>query len=214
MNTLSYSRWVYISKTSMKKPMDLLKNLEEEAINSSNCLSCYAKKYLCESRILCFFIRIKNENYETILYALLNFAIHNQKTLQKICEHMDTVYKTNMFSTWLQQKYKKFKFNQSDILTRLELESKTLIEQECPICFEEIGKDKPCIILKCGHISCIECLQKLYGIDEIKGTLYNKIRYRETYSPMMCPTCRYVNPCGKLDDINIFPKNQRSILYN
>lgn len=207
---LSYPRWVYFSRNSVRKPDELLKILEEEAVAASKYLEYYMYDCIDDNHSLlelCFSPPKVKDEINNTLQSLYKFALVNKSTLQMICEHLDKHYETKLFLPWLQNNQKRFKFNNGVILSRLnfEVHRKTI---ECPVCFENVDMENPCVILKCGHILCLTCLKNVYGIKDTRGTLNNMIKYRESYSehPVHCPTCRFTNPCGTINKINVYPK--------
>ena len=211
---LSYSSWVYLSKHTRKKPCDVLKTLEDDARITSNYLELYLVEYLQDSWSifeLCFSSPKVKDEIKNNFRSLLNFAIVNKTNLQMICDYLDKYYKVDIFSNWLQENNNSFKFNNGYVLTRLKFEVQKK-DIECPICYESINHECPCIILKCGHILCVNCLKNIYKITNTKGTLDNMIKYRECFTSdnVSCPICRFVNPCGGINKINVFPK--KSIL--
>lgn len=206
--SLSYASWLSLNSADCTNDLisNLVTKLEKEAKHTSDYLAQLVDDHVStpnKCSISCLYSHPK-----TSAHNLYNFSIYNQEILKTICTHLDKQTNSNIFSDWLHKKYHNFSFNHGLVTTRLTLETKyhknprELIE--CPICYEDITKAHPSIILQCGHVLCIKCLKQVYKATNQKGTLINIITYQECSQDQYCPICRFKNPCGKLKDINIW----------
>ena len=94
----------------------------------------------------------------------------------------------------------KYIFLGSHLVTRLRLDNPldTEIDRTCPICFEDLNKERPAILLPCGHYQCCTCLKDMTHMDKIRGTLNNRLAIIAV--SFKCPICRYCNHMQGLQD--------------
>lgn len=62
----------------------------------------------------------------------------------------------------------------------------------CPICLEE--DYERCIITRCGHAICLQCVEGMIRKKHPNGTLTNLLRAFEHETDMKCPVCRGKQP--------------------
>jgi hypothetical protein len=74
---------------------------------------------------------------------------------------------------------------------------------ECPVCLND--EVNVCVITKCGHILCVDCVESIHNIGDINGTLNNRIL---NVSSKPCPMCRYAKP---FNDIYIYDSTSGNV---
>lgn len=145
------------------------------------------------------------------IQELVSYAKLNQLSLRKICKKRDKIWKTNLNMNWLSkiQSLHKFAFMGSDTLTKLCIQSSSECpNDECPVCLDDFGGDKPHIILACGHIVCYECMCKLLKITSLKGTIKNLIAQQEAANGhTRCPICRYHKAFHSINHHSVWPNH-------
>jgi hypothetical protein len=144
--------------------------------NKKNIINCYSKNFS------------KKELY--------NYAILNKKCLYKLIKRLNKRLKCNLNSL-----LNKYDFCCGYKLKKLELNIFGY-NDDCPICLE---KPSQIIIMDCGHVICVDCVKKLYNIDQLKGTLQNLISYSIYYNKKIpkCPECRYLHPVSTVRLFNV-----------
>jgi hypothetical protein len=211
-SVLSYKNWKKLSKLNYNE--DYLKILEKDCQNINNIIKKKYKIYNIKNikNIICW-----NNNMEKITNKdLYSYMILNQTTLHKICKRMDKRNNFHLFIPWLNKNYKQFYFNYGLYYTRILLENNILKNITCPICLceLELTEKNPILITDCGHIFCIECIRGYYKTYEHHGTLKNIINYHEHYiKHESCPECRSYCIFYDLNELNIWPKESKHILY-
>lgn len=80
---------------------------------------------------------------------------------------------------------------------------------ECPICWEE--RDTV-VVLKCGHIICIKCLEKFVGIDAFKGTVKNRMLHMYRNGCSKCPSCPMCRCSNAFTDFYIYNFTTKEVL--
>lgn len=132
------------------------------------------------------------------LEDLKNYAEINAQAVYKVCKKMEKAgFEGSMkFLDYLRSTHK-YMFLGNGMMTMLKLEidhhfqkyPSMDMELSCIVCFENITRDRPAIIFGCGHFHCFECFEKITGIKELQGTLYNRLAY--VGNNHTCPVCRY-----------------------
>lgn len=212
-SVLSYKKWKELSKQPMGAN-DLILLLESECLTISKIMkeTIKIKSPHPIISIIMAWCRLPNfsKRHAIANCELYTYAVLNKLTLYKICKRMDKRRGTNTFRQWYTKRYNDFYFNASAYLTHLKIVNKVneVETYECPVCFEEI-EDAPFMILNCGHLLCVDCVESMYGMKGKKGTFQNLISVRETSKKMYCPTCRYPNPLSRASRINMYPQHDQ-----
>lgn len=131
---------------------------------------------------------------------LKKYAEINAEAVYKVCKKMEkSGFEGSMkFLEYLRGTHK-YIFLGSGLMTILKLQAENHLQKEvhidisCIICFENITHTQPAIIFGCGHYHCYECFEKITGIKQVHGTLYNRLAY--VGNSHQCPICRY--PTGE-----------------
>ena len=144
------------------------------------------------------------------------FATLNRTCVYKLCKKYDKLLRHRAASPWFRGALGAgaYAFLNSAELKRLELDLYGATEP-CPVCLEETPSpaEPAAFILACGHTMCLSCVQDLYGVRRLRGTLYNVLSYGRYHSPSVrCPMCRAPNPLGAISATNIYPADKADLL--
>lgn len=144
------------------------------------------------------------------------FATLNRTCVYKLCKKYDKILRRRAASPWFRGALGAgaYAFLNSAELKRLELDLYGATEP-CPVCLEETPSpaEPAAFILACGHTMCLSCVQDLYGVRRLRGTLYNVLSYGRYHSPSVrCPMCRAPNPLGAISATNIYPADKADLL--
>lgn len=158
------------------------------------------------------------------------FAVLNRTCVYKLCKKYDKALRRRSSldepaaaaapapaaSPWFRRALGAgaYAFLNSVELKRLELDLGGAAEA-CPACLEDTpsAEAPAAYILVCGHVMCVACVQDLYGVRRLRGTLYNKLAYGRYRSPgARCPMCRAPDPLGALSARHIYPADRAAML--
>jgi hypothetical protein len=161
--SLSYKNW----KKRVKNNQFDTKALEEEC---HKLHSEFHKLYYQKHR---FFSCCKGQHIKKNEIAV--FLQMNKKTLyklgKKISKHSRYTIDTNKLI--------------GDWVIKIELDLGLREPGDCPICLDAI---ESCVIMKCGHLLCINCFETIFHVKGKKGTIYNIL---SNCCPVLpCPMCR------------------------
>jgi hypothetical protein len=150
------------------------------------------------------FCRITSPSTNVVtLEHVLQFAEINAQTVYKICKRIQKSHKEIIPSslsspsgpsdpntiTWLTtaRSLHKYEFLGGGKTTHLKYLIKSNI-QECPICLEDINKEKDMLIMGCGHVCCLQCAIHHAGMANRSGVWFNLLANAKQHK---CPLCRY-----------------------
>lgn len=122
---------------------------------------------------------------------LLQYAEINATAVYKVCKKLEKTHTTPGAMRFLEQirTQHRYAFLGSDQTTRLRLDLEVprgTLENECPICFEDLA---PAVVFPCGHYQCFECLCRMTTYREIPATFANRLSIIS--QRLACPLCRY-----------------------
>lgn len=151
------------------------------------------------------------------------FAVLNRTCVYKLCKKYDKARRASLdgapdaaASPWFRRALGAgaYAFLSSVELKRLELELSGT-PATCPVCLDETpsAAAPAAFILACGHVTCLACVQDLYGVRRLRGTLYNRLSYGRYRAPgARCPLCRAPDPIGVVSALNVWPPERAGAL--
>jgi hypothetical protein len=171
----------------------------DQELSKSNSISITP----CSLLTLCFPNRamVLPEKQKPSPEDLITYASINAQAVYKVCKKLEkSGFPGAMKFLESLRNSHKYIFMGSHLTTRLRLENPldTDIDRTCPICFEDLTKERPAILLPCGHYQCCSCLRDMTSIGKIRGTLNNRLAIIAV--SFKCPICRYCNHMQGLQD--------------
>lgn len=132
---------------------------------------------------------------------VLEFLALNKLCAYKICKRLDKRLTTEgRFLSWYEQMCLQTDYAFLSRLYNVYLTNEFAQHKQpldCPICLE--ANDDQYIVTSCGHAMCTRCALKFLNVDNLNGTLHNKIAYGvyNEQKVITCPLCRNRQPFKK-----------------
>lgn len=124
---------------------------------------------------------------------IVDFASLNMKCFYKVCKRLDKRLGTPTFMDFYskQSSGKSYAFMSRMQHVMLSLDTEAT-DEECPVCFEALKNLPSFFVLKCGHMMCKACVMSMLGVEKLRGTTENLIKYGVYTNKRQaaCPLCR------------------------
>ena len=190
---LDYKKYKKLSKDLDTPDTVILKRLQDDVRLASRVFQEHVSVWNSPKRSeTCIPILFCNRKLGASPEDLYKFAVFNTTTLYKICKRLDKRHNTTIYTGWYRKsiREKMISFVNKNIQTVLSFYVESSRTQECPICLEESYEDA--IVLDCGHAVCSHCVLSMLHVQNIKGTIINRIAYGAYEHPKeaRCPICR------------------------
>jgi len=183
-NAINYKKYKKVSKVF--DDTDTIKRmLTNDLKNCENIYRRIHKSATCKPKLCFAQQQIDNK-------TVLKFAKLNQRCIYKLCKRIDKrkgINKMKEFYNGLILDPTMHMFSRKEHVL-LDLNSAFETNTECPICLEPFHDDV--LVLKCGHLLCLNCSLDVHGVKNKKGTIHNRIAHGAfmNKNASKCPVCQ------------------------